>query len=351
MHRSKLAALLLITVSFTAACATRWNAGDPALVLSAPPPSAVGLPGLASTAIEREGAPAMGIVDSEAEVAIAAEAASLHLEARLGEVASSREALSLEPQVAARAQVTAGIASTERVTEEPVVAEIAAASPSAELVIAQVPVPMSPPASAAEPAVATAAIRMPIPFRTQKDGDRFQGSNCGPAALGMVLDGFGVARGNADLRFLAHTYQGTVGARTGTALQHIAQVAADLGLEPRGLYQTPDKSWGKEGFARWTVEDVRAEVLTGRPVIPLVKFRLLPGHEDSPFRADHYVVIHGVDGDSFLYHDPIYESPWEGGARWMSAETLAAAMRPTLVPQQAVSFASGRFAALPTVGR
>jgi len=187
---------------------------------------------------------------------------------------------------------------------------------------------------------------MSIPFHTQKDGDRFQGSNCGPATLSMVLDAFGMQRGNAELRLLTHTYQGTVGARTGTALQHMAHVAADYGLEPRGLYQRPDGSYAKDGFARWTVEDIRDEVLAGRPVIPLVKFRLLPGHEDSPFRADHYVVIYGVDGDSFLYHDPIYDSQWEGGARWMSAETLAAAMKPTLVPQQAVSFGPGTHPAL-----
>ena len=46
------------------------------------------------------------------------------------------------------------------------------------------------------------------------------------------------------------------------------------------------------------------------------------------------------------YHDPIYDSQWEGGARWMNAETLAAAMKPTLVPQQAVSFGPGTHPAL-----
>src|SRR5438105_1265512 len=146
---------------------------------------------------------------------------------------------------------------------------------------------------AVETAVVNAANRssigMSIPFHTQKDGGRFQGSNCGPATLGMVLDAFGMAHDNAELRLETHTYQGTVGARTGTALQHMAHVAADYGLEPIGLYQPPDGSYQKDGFARWTVDEIRAEVLAGHPVIPLVKFRLLPGHEDSPFRADHYV--------------------------------------------------------------
>src|SRR3954471_4655927 len=61
--------------------------------------------------------------------------------------------------------------------------------------------------------------RLIVPFRTQKDGSRWQGSNCGPATLGMLLDGFGMTgQDTDDLRFRAHTYQGTVGMRTGTAL-------------------------------------------------------------------------------------------------------------------------------------
>jgi len=193
------------------------------------------------------------------------------------------------------------------------------------------------------PAATAASFRLAVPFRTQKDGDRFQGSNCGPAALGMVLEAFGITHTNSELRLLTHTYQGTVGARTGTALQHMARVGRDFGLNPIGLY-------GGQEFARWTIEDIRAELRAGRPVIPLVKYRLLPGHEDSRFRADHYIVIHGMDGDEFLYHDPAFESPWEGAARWIDASRLDEAMRPTFPRQQAVAFDPGRHAALPVLG-
>lgn len=193
------------------------------------------------------------------------------------------------------------------------------------------------------PAPGAASFHLAVPFRTQKDGDRFQGSNCGPAALGMVLEAFGMAHTNSELRLLTHTYQGTVGARTGTALQHMARVGQDFGLTPIGLYE------GQE-FARWTIEDIRAELRAGRPVIALVKYRLLPGHEDSRFRADHYIVIHGMDGDEFLYHDPAFESPWEGAGRWIDATRLDEAMRPTFPRQQAVAFDAGRHAALPLLG-
>src|SRR5207302_476916 len=83
-----------------------------------------------------------------------------------------------------------------------------------------------------------------------------------------------------------------------TALQHMASVAKDLDLQPRGLYDGAD-------FHRWSIDDIRHELESGRPVIPLVKYRLLPGHETSTTRFDHYIVIYGMDGDRFLYHDPI----------------------------------------------
>jgi hypothetical protein len=58
------------------------------------------------------------------------------------------------------------------------------------------------------------------------------------------------------------------------------------------------------------------------------------------------VVIYGLDGDSFLYHDPIYEAPEEGGARWIDAADLGRAMAAASISRQAVSFAPGRYAGL-----
>lgn len=178
------------------------------------------------------------------------------------------------------------------------------------------------------------AFRLSVPFRTQRDGSQFQGSNCGPAALGMVLEGYGKAETTSDLRWRSHTYQGTAGRRGGTALQHLATAGRDLGLEPIGLYQGQD-------FRRWSIQDIRRELSAGRPVVPLVKYRLLPGRESTTFRWDHYVVLYGMDGDQFLYHDPTYDTPEEGAARWISADQLDAAMRTALVRRQAVAFDAG----------
>ena len=195
----------------------------------------------------------------------------------------------------------------------------------------------------AEPTpVPYASFQMPVPFRSQKDGSRYQGSNCGPAALAMVFQAYGMTYDNDELRFLTHTYQGTVGRRGGTALQHMATVAQDFGLETVGLYEG-------NSFHRWTVAEIRAQLQAGRLVIPLVKYRLLPGHESSTIRFDHYIVIHGLDGDRFLYHDPAYEFAEEGALRWITASQLDAAVAPTLEPRQAVAIGPGGLAELTAI--
>jgi hypothetical protein len=198
--------------------------------------------------------------------------------------------------------------------------------------------------AATEPqAIAFNSFRLAVPFRTQKDGSRFQGSNCGPAALGMVLAGFGMSESNDELRFQTHTYQGTVGRRGGTALQHMATVSYDYNLIPVGLYADGGAS---EKFAVWSIDDVRTELRAGRPVIPLVKYRLLPGYEGSTVRYDHYVVVFGVHGDGFLYHDPAQGTAADGAARWISAEQLDLAMSIASISRQAVSFDRRDFAPL-----
>jgi hypothetical protein len=170
-----------------------------------------------------------------------------------------------------------------------------------------------------------------VPFRTQRDESPYAGSNCGPAALAMVLESYGISQANDELRYLTHSYQGTWPRRGGTALQHMAQVGIDLGLQAGGLYEG-------DGFRRWSVADVRTEVERGHPVIALVKYRLLPGREYSPVRYDHYVVLWDVTPDGFIYNDPIYPGGDEGYARFMTNAQLDAAMAPTMEPRQAVAF-------------
>jgi hypothetical protein len=170
-----------------------------------------------------------------------------------------------------------------------------------------------------------------VPWRTQLDGSRFAGANCGPASLGMILEAFGTKKGTDDLRYRSHTYQGTWGSYTGTALEHLAHVAEDFGVPTRGLYN------GRR-FHSWTIDELREELRQGHPVMILVKYRLLPGHEGSRAGDDHYIVLWDLDGDKFVYNDPAFTRARDGQARRISAAGLAAATRSAIIPGQAVAF-------------
>jgi hypothetical protein len=170
------------------------------------------------------------------------------------------------------------------------------------------------------------------PYRTQLDDSIYARSDCGPAVLGMALADYGVDQDTLELRQLTHTYQGTWPAvRVGTALQHIAHVADDFGLTTSGLYDDADT------FHQWTAAEISTQVAAGRLVIPLVRYGLLPGHEDSGVRYGHYILLYAVEGDGFRYQDPAMRPIEEGRARWISREQLERAMAPTYPPRQALA--------------
>lgn len=171
------------------------------------------------------------------------------------------------------------------------------------------------------------------PYRSQLDDSIYARSDCGPAVLGMALGAYGLDEDTLDLRFLTHTYQGTWPAvRVGTALQHIARVADDFGLSTYGLYESDG-----ETFHQWSVDELAQQLTLGRLAVPLVRFGLLPGHEESGVRFGHYVLLYAIDGDGFVYHDPAMRPISEGRARWISREQLSRAMVPVWPPRQALA--------------
>jgi hypothetical protein len=180
--------------------------------------------------------------------------------------------------------------------------------------------------------------RLVVPFRTQKDGSRWQTSNCGPATLGMLLDGFGIPdQATDDLRVLAHTYQGTVGWRTGTGLDHVARVGEDFGLKAHGLFGADS------GFRHWTVEDVVAELRLGHPVMPLVRLYLVPGYEGMSSRWGHYILLTGIaPGGGFYFSDSLKTDAEAGTSGIISERQLAAAIEASHIPGQAVAFSGPR---------
>jgi hypothetical protein len=77
-------------------------------------------------------------------------------------------------------------------------------------------------------------------------------------------------------------------------------------------------------------------------VIPQVQFNKLPGRLKSPYGGDHYVVIVGIEGNSFIYNDPI-DSDGRGYGRLITAEQLEKAMTNAHGEFSKAAFAVGKY--------
>ncbi len=193
----------------------------------------------------------------------------------------------------------------------------------------------------AYPAILAADVRLRVPYRTQLDGSNYESANCGPTTLGMALEAFGLNIAPLDLRtqVLASEDFDTDDDDAGSFIWALEKVAASRGLRTFGLYDTDGE------YHRWSVDDVRASVRAGHPVIVQVVYRGLPGREDSGYDGDHYVVITGLMGDNFIYNDPIggpqaKESP--GWDRLMTSDQLRRAMRASDRPYAFTGFGIGK---------
>jgi LysM repeat protein len=157
------------------------------------------------------------------------------------------------------------------------------------------------------------------PYRSQLDGSPYQEANCGPTAVGMALDAFGVSVAARQLRVQALDAQHMYGNNVGTLITALAQVVEDNGLSAMGLRE------GSGAVRRWSLDDIRAHVQQGHPVIVQVRYRSLPGRGGAYYFGDHYILVTGIVGDGFLYNDPI-DIDGIGWDRAISGATLRLAM-------------------------
>ncbi len=186
-------------------------------------------------------------------------------------------------------------------------------------------------------ATAAALARSPevwlkVPYRSQLDGTPWAAANCGPTSVTMVLEAHGILTTPTDVRRDVMALQGTPNCtECGSFIEALAGATEKYGLRTLGL--TGDD--GKRH--RWSLDDVRAALRAGHPVVPQVMYRQLPGREDVPYWGDHYIVLTGIAGDFFLYNDPIDDGP--GYGRLIHADQLQRAMAASDFPYAA--FAAG----------
>ncbi len=177
-------------------------------------------------------------------------------------------------------------------------------------------------------------IWLKVPYRSQLDGSPYAEANCGPTSVAMALEAFGITHPPGMLREAVLSLQEMPDCDDcGVFIQHMAAVAEARGVPTYGLRGEDEK------FRQWSLDDVRQALRAGRVVIPEVKYRLLPGRGRSLYWGDHYVVVTGIQGDKFIYNDPI-DHDGSGYGRVISAPALAKAMEESNYPGAA--FAIGR---------
>jgi hypothetical protein len=157
------------------------------------------------------------------------------------------------------------------------------------------------------------------PYLSQLDGSPYAEANCGPTAVGMALEAFGVSVPLRDLRAATLDAQRMYGNGVGTLITGLAQTVQQHGLSAMDLRDSAG------GIRKWTLDDIRAHIQQGHPVITQVRYRSLPGRGRAYYFGDHYILITGVVGDGFLYNDPI-DIDGLGWDRAISGATLQVAM-------------------------
>jgi LysM repeat protein len=156
------------------------------------------------------------------------------------------------------------------------------------------------------------------PYRSQLDGSAYAAANCGPTATGMALEAFGVSVPARQLRAAALDAQHMYGNGVGTLITALAQVVQENGLSAMDLRDDAG------ALRRWSLDDIRAHIQQGHPVIVQVRYRSLPGRGGVYYFGDHYILVTGVAGDGFLYNDPIdidglgWDRVISGAALWVA---------------------------------
>ncbi|MCL4535511.1 MAG: C39 family peptidase, partial [Bacteroidetes bacterium] len=149
-----------------------------------------------------------------------------------------------------------------------------------------------------------------------------------PATLGMIMSFYGEHWSTTSIRRSVVEHSGIPSYDAGSTWEDIAYAAQKRGFTTIGLFD------GMGGYRRWTFDDLMQQVQQGRPVMLLVRFWSLPGHEQKAWYGDHYIIFLGTtpNGD-VVYHDSAWRGD-QGGYLVMSREQLDRAWTRTSIGVQ-----------------
>ncbi|MGH2460432.1 MAG: C39 family peptidase, partial [Chloroflexota bacterium] len=169
-----------------------------------------------------------------------------------------------------------------------------------------------------------APVILAAPYHSQFDGSIYAETDCGPTSLSMALGALKISADQLSLRRLANAQMGTSDPNSGTTWEALAYAAKAKGATASGLYPAQGN-----GYRKWSIDDLKRELSQGHPVLLLVRYWDLPGHTQSTFNSDHFIVALGFDQNGNLaYDDPAF-SGQAGANRTMTPATLTKAWSDT----------------------
>lgn len=80
-------------------------------------------------------------------------------------------------------------------------------------------------------------------------------------------------------------------------------------------------------YAQLTLDEICADVASGKPVIVVVNYKSLPAQNryDAKYNAGHYLLVVGYDAECITYHDPYWQTADRGAFRALTREDFARA--------------------------
>jgi ABC-type bacteriocin/lantibiotic exporter with double-glycine peptidase domain len=146
--------------------------------------------------------------------------------------------------------------------------------------------------------------RLLVPWigqNTDRTDDDYTKNDCGAAVVAMVVNCY--RGGNGVTVDEVSKATGKAPGYTAASFQELINAAARFNVTLEHV--------------AYTLEQICADLDTGKPVIVIVNYKSLPLYNryDAAYNAGHYVVVVGYEDDCILYHDPYWKAADRGAYR------------------------------------